>query len=148
MLSPSGHITLAEANEIATAAIAHARSENMAPITVAVVDAAGTIRCLQCEDGSALLRPDIAYAKAWGCVGIGFSTRAFHAAHQAMPAMGPAFQAFTGLAEHRLVASPGGVLILRGDEVVGAVGVSGDQPDKDEACALAGIASVGLQQRI
>ena len=29
-------------------------------------------------------------------------------------------------------------------EVVGAVGVSGDTADNDEACALAGIAAVGL----
>jgi uncharacterized protein GlcG (DUF336 family) len=43
------------------------------------------------------------------------------------------------------VPSPGGVLILADDqEVVGAVGVSGDTGDNDEACALAGIAAVGL----
>jgi hypothetical protein len=43
----------------------------------------------------------------------------------------------------------GGVLIrtrrdIPGD-IIGAVGISGDTSDKDEACALAGIAAAGLK---
>jgi uncharacterized protein GlcG (DUF336 family) len=30
-------------------------------------------------------------------------------------------------------------------DVIGAVGISGDTSDKDEACALAGIAAAGLK---
>jgi uncharacterized protein GlcG (DUF336 family) len=42
------------------------------------------------------------------------------------------------------VPSPGGVLILDADnEVLGAVGISGDTGDNDERCALAGIAAAG-----
>ena len=148
MLSPTGSISLKEATEIAAAALAHARSENMAPMAVCVVDAAGTIRCTNTEDGCALIRPDIAYGKAWTCVGLGFSTRAMHGAYAAMPGMNPAFNSFMGLADFRLVPSPGGVFIVRGDDVVGAVGVSGDLPDRDEACALAGIEAAGLQARV
>ena len=40
--------------------------------------------------------------------------------------------------------SPGGVLLLRDGGVIGAVGVSGDTGDNDEAAALAGIAAAGL----
>ena len=148
MLSPTGSISLTEATEIAAAALAHARSENMAPMAVCVVDAAGTIRCTNTEDGCALIRPDIAYGKAWTCVGLGFSTRAMHGTYAAMPAMNPAFNSFMGLADFRLVPSPGGVFIVRGDDVVGAVGLSGDLPDRDEACALAGIEAAGLQARV
>jgi uncharacterized protein GlcG (DUF336 family) len=45
----------------------------------------------------------------------------------------------------RFVPAAGGVLI-RDDAgaIVGAVGVSGDTPDIDEACALAGIAEAGF----
>ena len=40
----------------------------------------------------------------------------------------------------------GGVLVIDGDgQVIGAVGVTGDTSDNDEACALAGIAAAGLQ---
>jgi uncharacterized protein GlcG (DUF336 family) len=44
------------------------------------------------------------------------------------------------------VTNPGGVLIRDGGgDVVGAVGISGDTSDKDEACAVAGIAAAGLK---
>ena len=133
---------------MAQAALAHARSENIAPMAVCVVDAAGVVRCTYTQDGCALIRPDIAYGKAWTCIGLGFSTRAMHGAYEAMPAMNPALNSFMGLADFRLVPSPGGVFVLRGGDVVGAVGVSGDLPDRDEACALAGIEAAGLQSRL
>jgi uncharacterized protein GlcG (DUF336 family) len=51
----------------------------------------------------------------------------------------------SAVSQGRLVPSPGGVLMLdAAREVVGAVGISGDNGDNDEACALAGIAAVGL----
>jgi len=41
---------------------------------------------------------------------------------------------------------PGGVLIKNeAGEVLGAVGISGDTSDKDEACAVAGIQAAGLK---
>jgi uncharacterized protein GlcG (DUF336 family) len=46
----------------------------------------------------------------------------------------------------RIVTNPGGVLIRDGGgDVVGAVGISGDTSDKDEACAVAGIVAAGLK---
>jgi len=44
-----------------------------------------------------------------------------------------------------MVLAPGGVLVRRDDDVIGAVGVSGDTPDADEGCALAGIEATGLR---
>ena len=44
-----------------------------------------------------------------------------------------------------LVPVPGGVLIRATDRaIIGAVGISGDNSDNDEAAALAGIAAAGL----
>ncbi|GIR07663.1 MAG: hypothetical protein CM15mP17_16190 [Gammaproteobacteria bacterium] len=48
----------------------------MNPVTIAVLDTRGVLVSSAMEDNSALIRPDIAFAKAWGCVGIGFSSRA------------------------------------------------------------------------
>jgi uncharacterized protein GlcG (DUF336 family) len=46
----------------------------------------------------------------------------------------------------RLVTVPGGVLIRDGSgDIIGAVGISGDTSDKDEACAIAGVAAAGLK---
>ncbi|MEL1236340.1 MAG: heme-binding protein [Candidatus Neomarinimicrobiota bacterium] len=140
-------LKLDEAVRIATAAIAHARKENMEPMAVTVVDAAGTIITSQTEENCALIRPDIAYGKAWGCIGLGFSSRALHGLYGALPDMNPAFDSFGAISKNRLVPSPGGVFILRDNEVVGAVGVSGDMPDKDEACSIAGIKAANLQYR-
>src|SRR5256714_14774409 len=45
------------------------------------------------------------------------------------------------LALHGASALTGGIPLKVGDEVVGAIGVSGETPDEDEACSLAGAAS-------
>ena len=45
----------------------------------------------------------------------------------------------------RMAPSPGGIIIRNADNhVIGAVGISGDVGDKDEACGLAGIAALDL----
>ena len=53
--------------------------------------------------------------------------------------------ALSTASQGRMIPSPGGVLIANADgEVIGAVGISGDVGDNDEACAVAGIEAVGL----
>ena len=53
--------------------------------------------------------------------------------------------ALSAISQGRMVPSPGGVLIVGTDKaVMGAVGISGDTGDNDEACAIAGIEAVGL----
>ena len=58
-------------------------------------------------------------------------------------------QFFTMLAaasEGRMVTNPGGVLIrTAAGDIIGAVGISGDTSDRDEACAIAGIEAAGLK---
>ena len=144
-LSPHATLTLEEANTIAGAACAEARRLGLAPICVAVLDAAGTTKAIQTEDRVALMRPQIATAKAWGCLGMGFSTRTFTAMADAM---GPLFQTFTGLADNRIIPSPGGVLIARDGVLVGSIGVSGDTGPNDELCAVAGIEASGLAAQL
>ena len=49
------------------------------------------------------------------------------------------------MARGALVPVPGGVLIQDKDgKLLGAIGISGDTSDNDEAAALAGIAAAGL----
>jgi uncharacterized protein GlcG (DUF336 family) len=44
-----------------------------------------------------------------------------------------------------VIPVPGGVLVRDAvGEIIGAVGISGDLPDNDEACAIHGIEEVGL----
>jgi len=47
-------------------------------------------------------------------------------------------------AEGKMIPAAGGVLLKQGDEVLGAVGISGDLSDQDEICAIAGVEAAGL----
>jgi uncharacterized protein GlcG (DUF336 family) len=135
-------LTLTQANGLIEAALAEGRQRNLAPLAVAVLDAGGHLIAFQREDGAGIVRYDIAYGKAWGALGMGFGTREL----SERAARGPTFfTMLSAVSQGRLVPSPGGVLMLdEAREVVGAVGISGDNGDNDEACALAGIAAVGL----
>ena len=136
-------VTLAQASAIVDAALNKGRETNCAPLTVAVLDAGGHLVAFKREDKSGLLRFDIAYGKAWGALGMGFGSRTLAARAGKTP------QFFTMLAaasDGRMVTNPGGVLIRdAGSEVIGAVGISGDTSDKDEACAIAGTEAAGFK---
>jgi uncharacterized protein GlcG (DUF336 family) len=55
-------------------------------------------------------------------------------------------QALMAASDGRVVPAPGGVLIRdAAGDIVGAVGISGDTSEKDEACAVAGIVAAGLK---
>ena len=112
-------------------------------MTVAVLDAGGHLLALKREDGSGILRPQIAQAKAWGVLGMGHGGRTLAERAATAPAF---YAALTDIADGRIAPVPGGVLVRNAQGfVIGAVGISGDHPDKDEACAIRGIDSVGLR---
>jgi uncharacterized protein GlcG (DUF336 family) len=136
-------ITLVQATHIVDEALAHARRHQFAPLTVAVLDMRGCVVVLKMEDGSSLLRPEIAVGKAWGALGMGVGTRNLAARAQKVPAF---FNSLASLADGRLVPVPGGVLIRSEQgEILGAVGASGDNSDNDEASIVAGIEAAGLR---
>ena len=133
---------LKRATLIVDEALAEARRRGLAPLGVAVLDAGGHVLVFKREDRAGILRFDIAYAKAWGALGMGFGTRELAERAPRSPAFIAALGTVSG---GRVVPSPGGVLILDADgEVLGAVGISGDTGDHDEACAMAGIAAAEL----
>jgi uncharacterized protein GlcG (DUF336 family) len=135
-------LTLTQATGIIEAALAHAVRLALKPLTMAVLDGGGHLVAFQRQDGSGILRPQIAQGKAWGALGMGLGGRSL--AQRAQRA--PTFYAALGSASHgQLIPGTGGVLIRSTDgQVIGAVGVSGDTPDNDEACAVRGIEAVGL----
>lgn len=137
-----GNIALAAASEIVEAALKEGRKRNFKPLTVAVLDAGGHLVALKREDNSSLLRPQIATAKAWGALGMGFGGRELERRGKANPAF---FNVLSELSGGRMVPNPGGVLIRdQSGQIVGSVGISGDVALNDEICAVAGIKAVGL----
>jgi uncharacterized protein GlcG (DUF336 family) len=138
-------ITLSEASAILIGALARARETDCAPLAVAVLDDGGHLKAFAREDGAGILRFQIAFGKAWGALGMGVGTRALARRLADNPQQHPFFTALNAMSDGRVVPVPGGVLIRNAERtVIGAVGISGDVSDKDEACALAGIAAAGL----
>lgn len=138
------HMTLDLATRIADAALAAGREHKFMPLSVAVLDAGGHLVAFKREDGSGILRFDIAFGKAWGALGMGFGSRELFNRTQANPTFMAALSTVSG---GRLVPVPSGVLILAEGRMIGAVGISGDNSDNDETCALAGIAAAGLEAK-
>ena len=136
-------VSLDAAAAIVDTALARGRSAGMMPLTVAVLDAGGQIVAVKREDGSGILRPDIAIGKAWGALGMGTPTRLIRDRLADRPAFQNALAAASG---GRFIPVPGGVLIREkaGGPIIGAVGISGDTSDKDEFCAIEGIKAAGL----
>lgn len=121
-------LPLDAAGRIVDAVLAAGRAAGMLPLTVAVLDAGGHLVAFKREDGSGILRPDIAIGKAWGALGMGMSSRTIRDRLQERTAFQNALAAASG---GRFVPVPGGVLILdASNDVVGAVGISGDSSDE------------------
>lgn len=139
-------LTLSSAQIIALAALDEGAGRNANPLSVCVLDSGGAELVVLRNEMASLFRPAIARAKAMGALGMGMNTRAIAARAQKSPAF---FASLSAVTDGQIAFSPGGVLILDADgELVGAVGLSGDTPDIDEACALAGIRAAGLDADI
>jgi uncharacterized protein GlcG (DUF336 family) len=136
-------LTLEQADKIIEVALATGRQMKMNPLTIAVVDDGGHMKAFKRQDGpGAALRPHVAYGKAFGAVGMGRSSRFL----MQMAAERPNFvNALAAASGGQLIPVPGGVLIKEGSgDIIGAVGVSGDTSDNDEAAAKSGIEAAGL----
>ncbi|WP_029057937.1 GlcG/HbpS family heme-binding protein [Stappia stellulata] len=137
-------LTLSVAEKIIKAAFAKGADLDLKPLTVAVLDAGGHVIALMRQDGSSIMRPQIATGKAYGAIAVGAGSRWLDANAQTRPHF---VQALNGAAGGGIVPVPGGVLVRDGDggAILGAVGITGDTSDNDEACAIAGIQAAGLQ---
>ena len=136
-------ITLDQANHIIAEAFRKGAELKLKPLSVVVLDPGGHIIAFQRQDGASTMRFQIAAAKASGALAIGMSSRRIGE----MAAERPSFIASLGpIAPHGVIPAAGGVIVVDGGgEIVGAVGITGDTSDNDEACALAGIAATGLK---
>ena len=135
-------VPLATAERIADAAFSAGLEAGLLPLTVVILDAGGVTVVHKRQDGSGILRGDIATGKAWGALGMGISSRTIRDRLKERPAFQSALAAAS---QGRFIPVPGGVLIRNaGGEVIGAVGISGDASDKDEYAAIAGIIAAGL----
>jgi uncharacterized protein GlcG (DUF336 family) len=135
-------LTLETAQKILTTALATATEKKLKPCAVVVLDDRGTLKAAAAQDGTSLMRSEVAHGKAYGAIALGMGSRAIFKRATEQPFF---VDAINTMARGALVPVPGGVLIEDGGNIIGAVGISGDTSDNDEACAIAGIESAGLK---
>ncbi|GGC31497.1 hypothetical protein GCM10011371_18620 [Novosphingobium marinum] len=136
-------LTLEQANKLIGETIDKAVSLSLKPITVVVHDPGGHMIACQRQDGASSLRQKLASGKACGALALGVSSRKIGE----MAVDRPHFVAsLHALADGGIVPAAGGVIVTDADgRVLGAIGVTGDTSDNDEACALAAIEACGLR---
>jgi uncharacterized protein GlcG (DUF336 family) len=138
----SNDLSLKQALAIAHATLHAGVDGGHAPLCVAVLDGGGNVLALLRDERASLYRPQIAIAKASGCLGMGFGGRELARRAQAVPQF---FAALSAIFPNGIVPVAGGVLIRNSDRMIcGAVGVSGDTSDNDEVCATKGIESANF----
>ena len=135
-------ISLSQSLMLIEGALAKGRALDLKPLSVVVLDPRAAVVAMMSEDGVSQMRARIAHGKANAAIALGMGTRALmnRAEQQAY-----FIQAVNGVAGGDMVPVPGGVLIQdQAGTLLGAVGISGDTSDNDEAAAIAGIEAAGL----
>lgn len=125
-------VTVDQAKKMAAAAIAECKS-NKWNVAVAVVDTHGMLIYFERMEDTQTASGKIAIMKAKAAATYRRPTRVFMEAIN----KGPATATLPGA-----IGSPGGVPIMVGGKVIGAVGASGVTGDQDEQCSKAGVAAL------
>jgi len=136
-------VTLSQSDNIINAILTRARELDCRPISVVVTDPGAHVKAFRKEDGSAMMRFEMALGKAYAALALGRSSSLVRVRTEERPLfMNYLINASGG----RIFPEGGGMLIrdARG-ELIGAVGVTGDTQERDEELAAHGIRAAGLK---
>ena len=134
-------ITLAKAEEIIDAILAKATENKWKPMAVAVTNQGASVIVFKRQDDSSMIRFEMAYGKCYGALAMGRSTSLVRIRAEQRPLfMDYLFKASDG----KIFAEDGGMLVRdRDGTLLGAVGVTGERPERDEELAAHGIRAAG-----
>jgi uncharacterized protein GlcG (DUF336 family) len=136
-------VTLEQAEAIINAILARGRELGLRPLSVVVVEPGCIVKAFKKEDGSAMMRFEMAFGKAYASLALGRSSDLVRqrAEHR------PMFMDYMISASRGQIFPEGGGQLIRNasGEVIGAVGVTGDTQDQDDALAAWGIRKAGLK---
>jgi uncharacterized protein GlcG (DUF336 family) len=139
-------ITLDLANRIIDAILRRAAEIDCRPISVIVVEPGCKVKAFQKEDGSSMIRFEMAFGKAYAALALGRSSKLVHVRAEERPIF---MRYLENATDGQIFPEGGGLQIRASDgEVIGAVGVTGDTEDRDEELAIHGIHSAGLKTDI
>ena len=136
-------ITLAQAERIIDAIIAQGAALDCRPLSVIVVEPGCKVKAFKKEDGSSMIRFEMAYGKAYAALALGRSSKLVHQRAEERPI----FMRYLIAASGEQIFPEGGGMLIRdpSGEVIGAVGVTGDTEDRDKELAAFGIHAAGLK---
>ena len=136
-------VTLQQSEHIIDAILARGRELDCRPMSVVVTDPGARAKAFKKEDGSAMLRFEMAMGKAYAALALGRSSSLVRVRAEERPLFMNYLLSASG---GQIFAEGGGMLIrdARG-EVIGAVGVTGDTQERDEELAAHGIRAAGLK---
>jgi len=138
-------LSLHQANAMIEAAFAKGAELGLKPLAVTVLDPGGHMIAAQRQDGASNMRVKLAMGKAAGALSLGVSSRTIGEMAEARPHF---VASVDRMGEGGMVPAAGGVIVADAQgAVIGAIGVTGDTSEQDEACALAGIAAAGLRAK-
>src|SRR5712671_7479932 len=126
-------INLKDAQYVIAAAEAKAREIGQ-PMNIAVVDGGGNLVAHVRMDGAWIGSVDISINKAWTARAFDISTKELAELSQS----GDQFFGIHASNRGRVMIFAGGIPLKRGDDVMGAVGVSGGMGKQDQVVAEAG----------
>jgi uncharacterized protein GlcG (DUF336 family) len=136
-------ISLEQSNRIIEAIFARGRELGCRPLSVVVVEPGAKVKAFQKEDGSAMMRFEMAYGKAYAALALGRSSSLVRVRTEERPLF---MQYLIRASDDQIFPEGGGMLIRDKDgEVIGAVGVTGDTQERDEELAAHGIHAAGLK---
>ena len=136
-------LSLDIARKILDSALAKVIEMKLKPMAITVLDARGCVKASIAQDGTSLMRGEVAHGKAYGALAMGLGSRALFKRAEEQPFF---IDAVNTMARGALVPVPGVVLIQdQSGSLLGAIGISGDTSDNDEICCIAGIEAAGLK---
>ena len=136
-------ITLDQANRIITAILKRGAKLDCRPMSVIVVEPGCKVKAFQKEDGSSMIRFEMALGKCYAALALGRSSKLVKVRAEEKPIFMEYLDSVSG---RQIFAEGGGMQIRDKDgEVIGAVGVTGDTEDRDEELAVHGIHAAGLK---
>jgi uncharacterized protein GlcG (DUF336 family) len=138
-----GEVTLEQSDRIINAILARGRELDCRPLSVIVTDPGARPKAFKKEDGSAMMRFEMALGKAYAALALGRSSSLVRTRTEERPL----FMNFLMGASGGQIFAEGGGLLIRNDrgDVIGAVGVTGDTEARDEELAANGVHAAGLK---
>ena len=136
-------ITLDQADRLIDAILKRGAELDCRPLSVIVVEPGCKVKAFKKEDGSSMIRFEMAYGKAYAALAMGRSSKLVKVRAEEKPIFMRYLSSATG---EQIFPEGGGLQIRDGaGEVIGAVGVTGDTEDRDEELAAHGIRAIGLK---